>query len=1100
MARQHAAKKAAHASTKLTKNSGLKKEGILKNAGKNSDQPPNAIGKKSARHDNLREDILALGGDDEDYDLVKDADSAEEVLNTGSGKTDSALSKDLAGFMKGLNFSHVKPSDVVEESEEEESSAEQNSEEETSSEATSDASVQIAEKREEKQKITIPKVGPNSRLLIEPTPHWYTAMPPLPPSKSTPAPLSSHVLTTKQSHASSLHTSELSAYENATSANKLTASSSDAAFLQRILSSGTLSDRLSALTLLAQSSPLYNTRALETLRGMAQKKGREESLKALRAICDWWVGGGAPDRKLKYFIDQPINHPGVTDRHLLLWHFEDWLKKYFYGILQILETLSLDPLPYVRLQAIALIFTLLRDKPEQEQNLLRLLVNKLGDSERSVASRASYHLLQLLQAHPSMKAVVVREVSSLILKPKLNSAATSATTSSGATHLKFTTETKSAPKSKTTKSNDKTEKKDLQQEHSRYYAAITLNQIMLASTEADRSIAVQLINLYFELFKEILGSPATPLDNAPDEAVEEVDHTRYGKEKRKRQERKKGKEKENGDHENGFAEVEDSNSRLISAILTGVNRALPFAKLGLENVEFSRHIDTLFLISHRSTFNISLQALRLIMQICQSLALSASPKQSKSTSSSSTHALSTSITDRYYRALYASLFDTRLSSSSKHAMYLNLLLKSLKVDTKVERVKAFVRRFVQLLVGSGNGGVEFVAGGLYLLGELFKAQPTLRNLLEEPNPDNVDSNTYDPKKRDPQYANAGTSPMWELTPLLSHYHPTIRLHTSQLLSGTQLTANADLSLNTLSHFLDRFIYKNPKKPKPKGSSAMQPGAQDDGTGMIRIIKGNQVGGEEVVNDEVFWKRDVGEVPVDQVFFHKYFSKKNEKEHAQAEKVAKRKGAAGVDDADGSDEDEDEASDRDLSKLMKSAKEISENEDDEDESEGEAEIWKAMQATNPDLHPDLNPDEDDDFSITDSNSDTGADSDSGAGSGSEAEEGADSRKAVTEEEDEDEEDALSLAESSSAEDLISLSDINLPEGLIEFNSSDDEGEDGGETGEWGGFESTQPKKRKHDKMQETDDQLNKKKKRRKLPTFATYEDYAQLIEGEPEDNI
>ena len=42
-----------------------------------------------------------------------------------------------------------------------------------------------------------------------------------------------------------------------------------------------------------------------------------------------------------------------------------------------LQTLSLDPLPYVRTQALSLIFTLLRDKPEQEHNLLRLLVNKL---------------------------------------------------------------------------------------------------------------------------------------------------------------------------------------------------------------------------------------------------------------------------------------------------------------------------------------------------------------------------------------------------------------------------------------------------------------------------------------------------------------------------------------------------------------------------------------------------------------------------------------------------------------------------------------------------------------------------------------------------
>jgi ribosome biogenesis protein MAK21 len=126
----------------------------------------------------------------------------------------------------------------------------------------------------------------------------------------------------------------------------------------------------------------------------------------------------------------------------------------------------------------------------------------------------------------------------------------------------------------------------------------------------------------------------------------------------------------------------------------------------------NKHIDTLFLITHQSTFNISLQALVLIHQITMSLAQNVSPSSSS---------LSTSITDRYYRTLYSSLHDPRLSSSSKQAMYLNLLFKSLKSDSNTERVKAIVRRFVQVLVcggSGGGGGAEFVVGGLYLLGEV----------------------------------------------------------------------------------------------------------------------------------------------------------------------------------------------------------------------------------------------------------------------------------------------------------------------------------------------------------------------------------------------
>jgi len=57
------------------------------------------------------------------------------------------------------------------------------------------------------------------------------------------------------------------------------------------------------MTLLVQGSPVHSVKSLESLKNMAErgkgKGGREESLKALRCIVDWWIGGGAPDRKLK---------------------------------------------------------------------------------------------------------------------------------------------------------------------------------------------------------------------------------------------------------------------------------------------------------------------------------------------------------------------------------------------------------------------------------------------------------------------------------------------------------------------------------------------------------------------------------------------------------------------------------------------------------------------------------------------------------------------------------------------------------------------------------------------------------------------------------
>lgn len=147
------------------------------------------------------------------------------------------------------------------------------------------------------------------KLLLLPNSHWYTALASFSPSaKPLPTPSASQISSLIDKAAQLLH-SDASAYQasSAFTGN----SASDSHFLNTILSKGTLSDRLSALTLLVQASPVHNTKALETLKGMAErgrgKGGRDEGLKAMRCVVDWWVGGGAPGRKLKY--DGPLLRP-----------------------------------------------------------------------------------------------------------------------------------------------------------------------------------------------------------------------------------------------------------------------------------------------------------------------------------------------------------------------------------------------------------------------------------------------------------------------------------------------------------------------------------------------------------------------------------------------------------------------------------------------------------------------------------------------------------------------------------------------------------------------------------------------------------------------
>jgi len=87
------------------------------------------------------------------------------------------------------------------------------------------------------------------------------------------------------------------------------------------------------------------------------------------------------------------------------------------------------------------------------------------------------------------------------------------------------------------------------------------------------------------------------------------------------------------------------------------------------------------------------------------------------------------------------------------------------------------------------------------------------------------------------------------------------------------------------------------------------------------------------------------------------------------------------------------------------------------------------------------------------------------------------------------DGISLAEGSDDDDLVAVDDI--PNGLIEYDGLGPETEQSDE--EWGGISGGDKRKRK-------DNSQARRKKRKTLPTFATYEEYARMIEEGPEDQI
>lgn len=335
--------------------------------------------------------------------------------------------------------------------------------------------------------------------------------------------------------------------ENERYASQNASANSTQQFYSTIMSSGTLSDKISALTLSIQESPLHSMKALDALIGLARKRSRGQAVEVLGALKDMFGLGSLlpPDRKLRNFATQPdlvssfssestwtAGNPlpqRLTESYLVRWAFEDWLKRMYFEVLKILETWSNDEVVFARGKAVDYICQLLKEKPEQEGNLLRLLVNKLGDKDKKVASKTSYHILQLETAHPLMKPIIVSAIESgLLFHPN-------------------------------------------QSLNAQYYAVITLNQTVLSSKEED--LAKKLLDIYFSLFARLLAKPDL---KASSEAENPIKINQKGEIQGGGGPAGKAARRKVAQKEKATTVEEDLREKMLSAVLTGVNRAVPY--------------------------------------------------------------------------------------------------------------------------------------------------------------------------------------------------------------------------------------------------------------------------------------------------------------------------------------------------------------------------------------------------------------------------------------------------------------------------------------------------------------------------------------------
>ena len=338
----------------------------------------------------------------------------------------------------------------------------------------------------------------------------------------------------------------------------------DAQWLMTARTKGTVRDRIAAASLLVQQNVISNLESLEMLvNWVARNKGSRDGIgHAIDALSELFTTVVLPDRKLKYFSDQPFPHPkhGVAeDKLLIVYYVEDRIKTFYHEFVEALETLTKDNLEFLKQRAMKTSFSLLKSKPEQESRLLSILINKLGDPARKIASNVVYFLHSLLEEHPGMKSIVVQEVENFLFRPGLS-------------------------------------------QRAQYTSIIFLNQLILSRNEFEggSKLAEKLINLYFSFF-QILISPRKKQEGGDDASGKKGAKFEESKHKKAQEKSKAGEN------------VVDS--KILGALLTGANRAFPYVSDTEIDSLIEKHSPKLFRLVHGSNFGTCVQALILLFQL-----------------------------------------------------------------------------------------------------------------------------------------------------------------------------------------------------------------------------------------------------------------------------------------------------------------------------------------------------------------------------------------------------------------------------------------------------------------------------------------------------
>ncbi|GAA6231719.1 CCAAT/enhancer-binding protein zeta [Lates japonicus] len=818
-------------------------------------------GKKNEEEFSL-EEVLRLGGTQADYVFLAGLDDSNELVDGGKkGAIDDLEEGELEKFITKLGIRAFAGQQVIADelegdntgesgekeskkakakkasAEEEPSSSQQkvvtDQQAENKQKAKKRTDAQVAAGKKAKQNANVFEFQQRQILLIKPGGKWFDLEY---TAEGSSTPQDPQLVSQYKTLAQRLFEAEVELYKSKKNLQK----GANSTWMKTVVSSGVLADRMAAMTVLIQDAPVHTLEHVENLVSMVKKKGsRRMGLMALDTLRELLLSDLLPEnRKLRHFAQHPfdqLEEKASGNRDARDRRLVLW---YFEHQLK-----------------------------HHVAEFVVALDSVAHDTVAATKAKALATAHEMLCSRPEQERALLIQVVNKLGDPEYKTAAKASYLLETLLHKHPNMKAVVCCEVERLMFRPNISPK------AQYYAVCFLSQVLLSHDEAE--LAAKLITIYFSFFRACVKK-------------------------------------------------KDVESKMLSVLLSGVNRAYPYASAGDEKVK--EQLDTLFKVVHLVKFNTAVQALMLLFQVMDS---------------------QQTVSDRYYVALYRKLLDPGLSSSSRQSMFLNLLYKSLKADIVLRRVKAFVKRLLQV---SAEQNASFACGALFLVSEVMKAKPSLKLLLQEdgdgeeeefkdlaeedddddddeeerfvdadkleeganaeaegPKPtaswvhhQNLEGGKsvqiYDPLHRNPLFCGADHATLWELQKLTLHFHPSVSLFAKTILQGDFIQYSGDpLQDFTLTRFLDRFVFRNPKQLK---------GKQNTDAAVLKPKQRLPVDSLPV-NCEEFLSKDESQIPVDKIFFYRFFKKRQQEKHLRRPR------------RDGDDESVEDVDDEEFEKILDS---------------------------------------------------------------------------------------------------------------------------------------------------------------------------------------